>query len=150
MTIQRAAGSIVSLVFVGSVLTLAFPAVFSGRVAAAPKPTHFQAASNAGAGRDLAGPFAAGTQLGITSLTVAAPGTATSTQFGIRVTHGVGSSCEGFAFDSGPIFATVPADATLHLTFPEPLVATHATESWCLHIDQAAVFTQVTIVGVTN
>jgi hypothetical protein len=57
---------------------------------------------------------------------------------------------KGFAFGPGPIFAAVPADATLHLIFPEPLVATHATESWCLQVEQADVFTQITIVGVTN
>jgi hypothetical protein len=151
MTIQRIVGSFVSLVVVGGVLSLMFPGLFVDKVTAASKtPTHFQTVSNALGGRFLAGPFAAGTQLGISSLTVAAPGQSTSTQFGIRVFHGVGATCEDLSFGPAPLFAAVPADATLHLTFPEPLVATHASESWCLYVDQGAVFTQITIVGVMN
>ena len=92
MTIRRAISSIVSLVLVGSVLILAFPNLFGNRVAAAPKPTHFQIGSNDVGGRFLAGPFPANTQLAITSLTVAAPGQPASTQFGIRVAHGAGAS----------------------------------------------------------
>ena len=150
MKVQRLVGSIVSLILVGVVLSLMFPGLFVGRLTAAPKPTHFQAASNAFGSRFLAGPFPAGTQLGISSLTVSAPGQFTSTQFGLRVFHGFAASCDDLSFGPGPIFAAVPADSTLHLVFPEPLVATHATESWCLEIEHENVFTQVTIVGGLN
>ena len=72
-------------------------------------------------------------------------------QFGIRVFHGTGSSCEDLESGTGPIWAAVPTDATLHLSFPEPVIATHATENWCLFIEQPQQqFTYIIMVGGTS
>jgi hypothetical protein len=90
-----------------------------------------------------------GTQLAIASLTVDAPKESTPVVIAMRIAHGEGGSCPGFAIGPALIVAQVPAGNTLHLDFREPLIATHATESWCLFFE-SDVFTDVTIVGVTN
>jgi hypothetical protein len=147
MTMRRIG---VTVTFLVAALAVVLPRLRHDRAAAAPRgPVHFQSFSNGTGERYVAGPFAAGTQLAITSLTVAAPLESTPVVVGFRIAHGAGSSCVGSAIGAETIFAQAPAGDTLHLNFPEPLLATHATESWCLFFE-SDVFTDVTIVGVTN
>ncbi len=68
---------------------------------------------------------------------------------GLRIAHGEGNSCPGFVLGTALTYVQVPAGDTLQLAFAEPLIATYATEGWCLFLE-SDVFTDVTIVGVTN
>ncbi len=149
MTIWRV-GTWVILILLAAALLVALPCSDDDMVAAATKPSaHFQTTSEGTGERFLAGPFAAGTQLGITSFTIAAPKESAPVSVALRVAHGAGGACEGFAIAQPQLSAQVPAGNTLNLVFPEPLFITEPTESWCLWLEND-VFTMTTIVGVKN
>ena len=137
-----------------TIVTLACLAValsaFGDRMLAAEKaPSRFQAFSQAHGVRFIAGPYAAGTSLSIASLTVAAP--FHTTNVGLRLLHGPAAACGDMEVGDAQTFVAVPQGDTVHLTFPALLVVTHATDTWCLGIEQvASEFSQVTIVGFSN
>jgi hypothetical protein len=142
-------GTFVSVLTVGALLATP-PGMGASKVSAAPRvPKHFQSFSNGTGERYVAGPFAADAQLAIASLTVDAPKESSPVVVGLRIAHGAGSSCPGFALEGGLTYVQVPPGDTLHLAFAEPLIATYANERWCLFLGSDVV-TDLAIVGVTN
>jgi hypothetical protein len=149
MTIRRVVTFAIRILIVG-VLLVTLAGSGDGKVAAATKTAaHFQTSSEGNGERFLAGPFEPGTQLGITSFTVTAPKESAPIAIALHVAHGAGSSCQGFVIAPSRSLVQVPAGNTLHLVFPQPLIATDATQSWCLWLE-TDVFTGTTIVGVRN
>ncbi len=147
MTAWRGGASSI-LVLIAVTLLATIPGSREGQLAAATKPAaHFQASSEGIGERFLAGPFPAGTQLEIASLTVAAPKESAPVLVSLHVAHGTGGDCPAFAIAPPQLSAEVPSGNTLHLGFPEPVIGTDATENWCLWL-ATDVFTVTTIVGV--
>jgi hypothetical protein len=142
--IRRGTRTIVALACLAATLS-----AFGDRMLAAEKaPSRFQAFSQAHGVRFI-GPYAAGTSLSIASLTVAAP--FHTTNVGLRLLHGPAAACGEMEVGDAQTFVAVAQGDTVHLTFPALLVVTHATDTWCLGIEQlASEFSQVTIVGFSN
>jgi hypothetical protein len=96
MAIRKVA-TFVTSVSVAAALLVTLPGSGGGKVAAATKTAaHFQTTSDGIGERFLAGPFAAGTQLAISSFTVIAPNQFSPASVVLRVAHGTGSACSDF------------------------------------------------------
>lgn len=82
---------------------------------------------NSSSSTTIFGPYAAGAKFNISSMTFSNTGSANPLQVRVRLLHPASTDCTaGGTVESEVTWVAVPANETVHLTYPAPLLATAA------------------------